>query len=192
MVAIRKDKMMHKNRCCICPACNNSDFKSYTYNNHLGIIEDPFRYYAKRIVKSTLLKMIEYIPQLYEIERLRRIKTSTVFSGNILRCNNCGFGFLDKNLKDEDLAEYYSFGYWENRVKIQELSLCLESDYANYLKRQFCEIYPISVLSTWLMDKTSCCSAVKHGSLKICFKMFPVTTGVSCWTWDISMLLQIH
>lgn len=101
----------------ICPACGNSNnLTSYRYNSRQRLIKNPLYYLAKGIMSfPSALSMMKFIPGLQDTKRFKRLKASVAFSGNIIRCNTCGFGFLDKSLRYEELEDYYSFEYWGKR-----------------------------------------------------------------------------
>lgn len=111
-----------------CIVCGNTHYCKYKYDYHLGF-SGPEK--ARQFANLLAPYFDSLIPK--SAGKLKRF-TGNVFKGNVLVCSSCGYGTLDRQIRERELIDYYD-QYWHFRdveTKISNPNDFLEEPRAIY------------------------------------------------------------
>jgi len=129
----------------VCNICGSIDLSCFRYGNHLN----NFNF---RFLKHCMANFL--YPIIFPI--YTKIKTKLLFSPiyKIVRCNDCGYGFYNREISTKTLIGYYQNVYWQacgvDKNKYYDDNLFLQDDRANgqytFIKGQLDNLEKIKIL----------------------------------------------
>lgn len=130
-----------------CKICHSTDLSYFRYGNHLNHFNVRF---FKHYLANFLYQIIHPIYINTKIEA--KILFSPIFK--IIRCNNCGYGFYDREISIQILKKYYRNIYWQacglDKSKQYDDNLFLQDNRANgqynFVKKELDNLKKINIL----------------------------------------------
>lgn len=128
-----------------CNICGSTNLSYFRYSNHLN-------HFNVRFLKHCLANFLwPAIRPIYT-----KIETKLLFSPmyKIVRCNDCGYGFYEREISVQTLQRYYQSIYWQacglDKSKYYDDNLFLQDDRANgqygFVKEELDNLEKINIL----------------------------------------------
>lgn len=96
-----------------CNICNSKNLIFKKYDRHV------LDFSLKGILKRILPYFNSFIPKFLPIIKAIASRKKNGFTGNIILCNNCGYGLMESIPSLFQLKKYYTNDYWTERSQLK-------------------------------------------------------------------------